>query len=69
MPGERLRESEDDIRNGSALKVAAIDGYLQTRFQLDSGNLGIVAMKSSPPYGTRRAIWHGICIVLLRRKT
>jgi len=24
--GERLRESEDDIRNGSALKVAAIDG-------------------------------------------
>ena len=24
--GERLRESEDDIRNGSALKVAALDG-------------------------------------------
>jgi outer membrane protein TolC len=42
--GERLRESEDDIRNGSALKVAAIDGragllqaqqaILTTEFQL-----------------------------------
>jgi phospholipid/cholesterol/gamma-HCH transport system substrate-binding protein len=42
--------------------------YLQTRFQLDSSNLGIVAMKSSPPYRTGRATWDGICIVLLRRK-
>ena len=30
--------------------------YLQTRFQRDPSNLGIVAMKSSPPYGTGRAM-------------
>jgi len=42
--------------------------YLQTRFQRDSSNLGIVTMKGSPPYGTGRATWDGICIVLLRRK-
>ena len=42
--------------------------YLQTHFQLESSSLGIVAMKSSPPYRTGRATWDGICIVLLRRK-
>jgi hypothetical protein len=29
--------------------------------------MGIVALKSSPPYATEHATWDGICIVLLGR--
>ena len=43
--------------------------YLQNHLQLDSSNLGIVPMKSSPPDGVGRAAWDGICIVVLRRKS
>jgi len=35
---------------------------------LESGNLGIVALKNSPPNGLGRTAWDRICIVVLRRK-
>jgi len=59
--------STDQLRisRGRAILVRQ---YLQTQFQLDSSNLGIVAMKSLPPNGVGRATWDGICIVVLRRK-
>ncbi len=59
--------SADQLRlsRGRAILVRQ---YLQARFQLDSGNLGIVAMKSSPPQAMARPTWDGICIVVLRKK-
>jgi hypothetical protein len=41
--------------------------YLQSHFQLDSSNIGIVAMKNLPPNATGRATWDGICIVVIRK--
>jgi hypothetical protein len=40
--------------------------YLQTRFQLDTRNLGIVPMRNSPPNGVGRATWDETCLVVLR---
>ena len=49
-------------------RAILVRSYLQTHFQLDSSNLGIVAMRSSPPNGLGRTTWDGICIVVLRKK-
>jgi phospholipid/cholesterol/gamma-HCH transport system substrate-binding protein len=59
-PADQLR-----LSRGRAILVRQ---YLQSHFQLDSSNVGIVAMKSSPPNGMGRSTWDGICIVVLRRK-
>jgi phospholipid/cholesterol/gamma-HCH transport system substrate-binding protein len=40
--------------------------YLQNRFQLYPTNLGIVAMKNSPPNGLGYSEWDGISLVFLR---
>jgi len=57
----------DQLRISRA-RAIVVRQYLQAHFQLDSNNLGIVSMKSSPPDGMGRATWDGICIVVLRRK-
>jgi phospholipid/cholesterol/gamma-HCH transport system substrate-binding protein len=57
----------DQLRISRA-RAILVRQYLQAHFQLDSNNLGIVSMKSSPPDGMGRATWDGICIVVLRRK-
>lgn len=59
-PADQLR-----LSRGRAILVRQ---YLQRHFQLDPGNLGIVAMKSSPPSAMGRSAWDGICIVVLRKK-
>jgi phospholipid/cholesterol/gamma-HCH transport system substrate-binding protein len=59
-PGEQLRLSR--------IRAALVRQYLQSHFLLDSSNLGIVAMKNSPPSGMERKTWDGICIVVLRKK-
>jgi phospholipid/cholesterol/gamma-HCH transport system substrate-binding protein len=43
--------------------------YLQGHFQLDSNNLGIVSLKTSPPNGAERTAWDGVCVVVLRKKS
>ena len=43
----------------------AIRQYVQTQFELDPNDLGIVPMKSAPPKELRRASWDGVCIVVL----
>ena len=53
----------------SRIRAILVRQYLQSHFQLDSSNLGIVAMKNSPPSGVERNTWDGICIVVLRRKS
>jgi phospholipid/cholesterol/gamma-HCH transport system substrate-binding protein len=39
--------------------------YLQSHYQLDPRNLGIVSMKKLPPEGVGHSTWDGICIVIL----
>jgi hypothetical protein len=58
---------EDQVRS-SRSRAILVRQYLQAQFQLDSANLGIVALKNSPPNGMGRTAWDGICIVVLRRK-
>src|SRR5581483_4695842 len=53
----------DQLRISSA-RAILVRQYLQAHFQLDSNNLGIVSMKSSPPDGMGRTTWDGICIVV-----
>jgi phospholipid/cholesterol/gamma-HCH transport system substrate-binding protein len=55
-----------NVSHGRAILVRQ---YLQAHFQLDSSNMGIVPMKSSPPNGIGRTTWDGICIVVLRKKS
>jgi phospholipid/cholesterol/gamma-HCH transport system substrate-binding protein len=43
--------------------------YLQSHLQLEPSNIGIVAMKSSPPKGTAQTTWDGVCILVLRKKS
>jgi phospholipid/cholesterol/gamma-HCH transport system substrate-binding protein len=58
-PAEQLRLSR--------MRAILVRQYLQSRYQLDSTNLGIVAMKNSPPSGVERKTWDGICIVVLKK--
>ena len=41
----------------SRARAILVRRYLQNQFQLDSSNLGIVAIKSLPPNGVGRATW------------
>lgn len=41
--------------------------YVQTRFQMDSRDLGAVPLSNVPPAGAGRATWDGVCIVLLQK--
>ena len=59
--------SADQVRL-SRTRAILVRQYLQSRFQIDSNNIGIVPMRTSPPNGTGHATWDGICIVVLRRK-
>ena len=53
----------------SRSRAILVKQYLQAHFQLDPRNMGVVALKSSPPYETGHTTWDGICIVLLMRKS
>ena len=49
-------------------RAIAVRLYLLAHFQLDASQVGIVALKSSPPTGVDHATWDGVCIVLLASK-
>jgi phospholipid/cholesterol/gamma-HCH transport system substrate-binding protein len=53
----------------SRSRAILVRAYLERRFQMESDNLGIVAMKDVPPAGLGHATWDGICIVIPRRPT
>ena len=61
------RPADQFLRSRS--RAILVRQYLQSRFQLDSGNLGIVPMKNSPPNGMNHTTWDGICIVVLKRES
>jgi len=52
----------------SRIRAILVRQYLQSHFQLDSSNVGIVALKNSPPTGLERKTWDGICIVVLKKQ-
>jgi hypothetical protein len=60
VPADQLRFSRS--------RAMLVRQYLQAHFQLDPRNMGVVALKSSPPDETGHTTWDGICIVLLMRK-
>jgi phospholipid/cholesterol/gamma-HCH transport system substrate-binding protein len=60
--------SADQTRLSRA-RAILVRQYLQARFQLESSNLGIVALRSVPPNGAEHTTWDGICIVVLKRKS
>jgi phospholipid/cholesterol/gamma-HCH transport system substrate-binding protein len=60
-PADQLRLSRS--------RAILVRQYLQGHFQLDSSNLGIVAMKNTPPNGIDRKTFDGICLVVLRKKS
>ena len=60
------RSPSDQLRLSRA-RAILVRQYVQSRFQLDSSNLGIVALKNAPPNAVGRPTWDGICIVVLRK--
>ena len=58
-PGDQLRFSRS--------RAMLVRQYLESRFQLDPRNMGIVPLKNLPPKGMERAGWDGICIVVVKR--
>ena len=60
-PADQLRLSRSRAIAGPAIP--------SSRFQLDSGNIGIVPMKNFAAERVGRAKWDGICIVVLRKKS
>ena len=59
IPADELRISES--------RALAVRQYVQTRFQLDSRDLGAVPLKNLPPKGADRSAWDGVCVVFLRK--
>src|SRR5882724_2519504 len=58
--------SADQLRF-SRSRAMLVKQYLQAHFQFDPRNMGVVALKSSPPYETGHTTWDGICILLMRK--
>jgi phospholipid/cholesterol/gamma-HCH transport system substrate-binding protein len=58
VPANQLRLSRS--------RAMLVRQYLQTRFQVDPRNMGVVPLKNSPPKGIERPTWDGICIVVMR---
>jgi phospholipid/cholesterol/gamma-HCH transport system substrate-binding protein len=48
-------------------RAMTVRQYVQTRFQIDSRDLGAVPLKNLTPIGADRGTWDGVCIVLLRK--
>lgn len=48
-------------------RAMAVRQYVQTRFEVDSRDLGAVPLKNLPPRGADRTTWDGVCIVLLSK--
>jgi phospholipid/cholesterol/gamma-HCH transport system substrate-binding protein len=52
----------------SRARAILVRNYLQNHFQLDASHLGAVALRDSPPAGSDRPAWDGICVVIVERK-
>ncbi|HEY3138050.1 MAG TPA: MlaD family protein [Blastocatellia bacterium] len=59
-------EAADQLRL-SRSRAMLVRQYLQQHYQIVTKNLGVVPMKNSPPNGTQRSTWDGICLVVLKK--
>jgi phospholipid/cholesterol/gamma-HCH transport system substrate-binding protein len=50
----------------SRVRATLVRHYLQTRFGLDSRDVGIVPLRGVPPPSTNKKNWDGVCLVLLQ---
>jgi phospholipid/cholesterol/gamma-HCH transport system substrate-binding protein len=55
-----------DQVSSSRNRAILVRDYLQRRFQLNSGSVGVVSLSNLPPPGLGHASWDGICIVIPR---
>jgi phospholipid/cholesterol/gamma-HCH transport system substrate-binding protein len=67
VEGYRNGEIAADQLRISRSRAMAVRQYVQTRFQLDSRDLGAVPLKNLPPNGADRGTWDGVCFVFLRK--
>jgi phospholipid/cholesterol/gamma-HCH transport system substrate-binding protein len=51
----------------SRRRALTVRQYVQTHFQIETRQLGVMALKNTPPSGLGRATWDGICLVVLRK--
>jgi len=52
----------------SSAHSAAVAHYLETRFKLQSANLGTISLDAKPPQASGKDVWDGACIVFLSRQ-
>jgi|GEM_PF-370518 len=67
IEGYQNGEVASDQLRLSRSRAMAVRQYLQMHFQLDTGDLGVVPLKNTPPIGVEHTAWDGVCIVLLKR--
>lgn len=67
VEGYENGENAADQFRLSHSRAMAVRQYVQTRFALDSRDLGAVPLKNLTPKGADRATWDGVCIVLLSK--
>jgi phospholipid/cholesterol/gamma-HCH transport system substrate-binding protein len=49
----------------SRSRADLVRNYIHARFQMANQNIGAVPLRGTPPRGTQKTSWNGICIVLL----
>ncbi len=66
------RADEQDQLNdrlaASRHRAILVRNYLQSRFNLDTNRVGMVALENRPPEGSSHTNWNGVVIVLLKVK-
>lgn len=65
LEGYSAQGSPSDRLVLSRQRAVLVLKYLQLHFRLESKDLGIVALSSTPPRSAGRPTWDGICLVLL----
>jgi len=66
LEGYSDSENAGDRLAVSRTRAILARNYLQSRFHLDTGKLGAVALENRPPDRSARASWNGVAIVLIK---
>src|SRR4030095_12505767 len=65
IEGDAVSEASGDDLTLSLSRASLVRYYLHARFQLETQNIGTVALRAVPPPSTRKNSCNGICIVVL----
>ncbi len=68
VEGYSSSDSVADQLSVSRRRALLVRDYLQNHFQLDPGNVGVVAMRNAPPAGMDHPAWDGVCVVIVSRR-